>query len=317
MNIYHQEIPRNIPYTYHLIWLDPITELPAMKYYGVRYAKNCYPNDLWVSYFTSSRYVTEYVKKFGNPNVIEIRRVFTDNDRIQQAINWEKKVLVRIKAHIRNDYINKHTGAAINYNDPEVIARREYVNSLDITKQNRKDAAIRRESDESIKQKRIKACNTPEAKEKRNKTRIQNFDKSPEAKITRSTRSKEINNRPEILEANRKRYLGVTWEERIGEEAAREYKAKMASVFQKYRDDNPNRVHPNKGKKTGRNELLSGKKHYGYDHTLYCWIHKETGEELLLTRQDFEILTGAKKSNVYKLVKGYCKSVKGYYIKSQ
>ena len=288
-----------------------------MKYYGVRYARDCNPKDLWVTYFTSSRYVTEYVNNFGDPDIIEIRRVFTDNDRIQKAIDWEKKVLVRMKAHIRNDYINKHAGAAINYSDPEVIARREYVNSLAVTKQNRKYAAIKRENNESIKQKRIKACNTPEAKEKRNKTRIQNFDNSIEAKTARSMRSREINNRPEILEANRKRYLGVTWEERIGEETAKEYKSKMKQVFQKYRDENPNRVHPNKGKKFGRNECTSGKNHYGYDHTIYCWVNKVTGEELFLTRQDFQILTNAKKSNVYSLLKGKCKSVKGYYIKPQ
>ena len=309
MNIYHQEIPRNIPYTYHLIWLDPITELPAMKYYGVRYAKNCHPKDLWVSYFTSSRYVTEYVKKFGNPNVIEIRRVFTDNDRIQQAIDWEKKVLVRMKAHIRNDYINKHAGAAINYNDPEIIARREYVNSLDITKQNRKDAAIKRESDESIKQKRIKACNTPEAKEKRNKTRIQNFDKSPEAKITRSRRSKDINNRPEILEANRKRYLGVTWEERIGTEAAKEYKKRMSDLR------NSNAWDPAKGIKKGKDSPNA-------DKTVYTWENTRSKEQVQMTGIEFSKNYNLDNANVRGIIKSFGKlssrgkpfSVKGWII---
>jgi hypothetical protein len=62
MNIY-------IPYTYVIGWSSL-----QKYYYGVRYAKNCNPLDLWVSYFTSSKRVAHYREKFGEPDIIQIRK---------------------------------------------------------------------------------------------------------------------------------------------------------------------------------------------------------------------------------------------------
>lgn len=44
-----------MPYTYIIGW-------PSLNkwYYGVRYAKNCQPDDLWKSYWTSSRHVSAF-----------------------------------------------------------------------------------------------------------------------------------------------------------------------------------------------------------------------------------------------------------------
>ena len=63
----------NIPYTYLLKWSST-----GAKYYGVRYSKNCNPSDLWVKYFTSSSIVADYVLEHGDPDVIQIRKTFSD-----------------------------------------------------------------------------------------------------------------------------------------------------------------------------------------------------------------------------------------------
>ena len=60
-------------YTYLLGW-------PTQDrwYYGVRFAKGASPDDLWLTYFTSSKHVKEFIKHFGNPTIIEIRNQFSD-----------------------------------------------------------------------------------------------------------------------------------------------------------------------------------------------------------------------------------------------
>ena len=98
----------NTPYTYKIEWSNT-----KMKYYGVRYAKNCHPSDLFVTYFTSSSYVTNYIKKHGLPDVIQVRRIFTKVDRVNEAREWECKVLRKLQVHKRTDYLNQSTGKGI------------------------------------------------------------------------------------------------------------------------------------------------------------------------------------------------------------
>lgn len=99
MNIY------NIPYTY-LIKCVP----ENLYYYGVRYAKDCNPNEFFVKYFTSSEEVARLILKYGLDNfVFEIRRTFKNTN---SARKWENKVLKRIKAAQRSDFINKCNGKA-------------------------------------------------------------------------------------------------------------------------------------------------------------------------------------------------------------
>ena len=78
-----------------------------MHYYGVRYANECNPSDLWITYFTSSVHVTEYVKTHGAPDVKEVRRKFSDR---AMARKWEYRVLTRLRAVKRKDYLNRHDG---------------------------------------------------------------------------------------------------------------------------------------------------------------------------------------------------------------
>ena len=88
------------PYTY-IIYCKPTQQ----TYYGVRYAKDCDPSDLWLSYFTSSSYVRELIKLYGKDAFIyEIRKTFTSS---YVARLWEQKVLRRMKVTSRKDFINR------------------------------------------------------------------------------------------------------------------------------------------------------------------------------------------------------------------
>lgn len=79
-------------------------------YYGVRFSKKSNPSELWVSYFTSSKHVKEFSKKHGNPDIIEIRKKFDDP---KKAIEWETKVLTRMKVIKNEKWINKTNNIAI------------------------------------------------------------------------------------------------------------------------------------------------------------------------------------------------------------
>lgn len=92
MDIYYQ------PYTYHIAWSKHNTH-----YYGVRYAKNCNPNDFWKSYFTSSKKVKHFIAEHGDPDIIEIRKTF---DCPHEAMKWESKVLSRLNVLKNPKWLN-------------------------------------------------------------------------------------------------------------------------------------------------------------------------------------------------------------------
>lgn len=79
-------------------------------YYGVRTAKNCNPKELFVSYFTSSKYVKKFIKQFGNPDIIQIRKTF--NDKLK-ALEWEEKVINRLNMVFRDDFLNCGNGGKL------------------------------------------------------------------------------------------------------------------------------------------------------------------------------------------------------------
>ena len=88
----------NTPFTYYLYWLEL-----DLHYYGVRYAINCNPTELWTTYFTSSTYVNRLRKNYGDPDIIQVRKIFND---IEQAKRWESKVLQRVKALDKMNWLN-------------------------------------------------------------------------------------------------------------------------------------------------------------------------------------------------------------------
>jgi len=96
-----------VPYTYLIGWSQY-----KQYYYGVRYAKNCHPNELWTKYKTSSTYVKSTYKLYGEPDIVQIRKTFLT---AQDAMRWEHKVLRRIKAVYKEIWINKTDNAAIDF----------------------------------------------------------------------------------------------------------------------------------------------------------------------------------------------------------
>ena len=104
-------------YTYFLKW-----STTGMKYYGVRYANDCSPEDLWQSYFTSSTYVSKYIDLYGNPDIIQIRKTFEDSE---SALLWEAKFLKKVNAAERTDFLNKSNGfGKFDHMDPEIRAKK-------------------------------------------------------------------------------------------------------------------------------------------------------------------------------------------------
>lgn len=96
-----------IPYTY-LVKFQASPNAPSLFYYGVRYANGCHPNDLFKTYFTSCKRVNSLIKQHGlSVFNWEIRKIFST---VEQARNWEQKVLLKIGAIKRLDFINQAIG---------------------------------------------------------------------------------------------------------------------------------------------------------------------------------------------------------------
>lgn len=103
------------PYTYLIGW----SKL-GKWYYGVRFARGCNPSDLWTKYFTSSKHVKNFRKEHGEPDIIEVRKTF---DTPERAIEWEDRVIVKMKLYIREDFLNANRSKGFML-DPEIIRRK-------------------------------------------------------------------------------------------------------------------------------------------------------------------------------------------------
>lgn len=90
------------PFTYFIGWSKLNT-----FYYGRRTANGCDPDELWKTYFTSSKYVKKFRKEYGEPDIIQIRKVF---DSVEKCIEWECKVLLKIDAQNDPRFLNKRNG---------------------------------------------------------------------------------------------------------------------------------------------------------------------------------------------------------------
>lgn len=88
------------PYTYLIGWshLD-------RWYYGVRFANKVAPeDDLWKVYFTSSKHVKAFRDEHGEPDVVQVRKVFADRTA---ACRHEMTVLRRLKVESSAMWINQ------------------------------------------------------------------------------------------------------------------------------------------------------------------------------------------------------------------
>lgn len=109
----------SLPYTYLIGWSKH-----QKFYYGVRYARGCHPDDLWVKYFTSSAPVQKFRVEHGEPDIITVRRTFQS---IDDAREWEHVVLRRMKVVLREDFFNRTHGKSITMlgkKQPESMKRR-------------------------------------------------------------------------------------------------------------------------------------------------------------------------------------------------
>lgn len=87
-------------YTYLIGWSKLNT-----YYYGRRTNNKVSPEeDLWIFYFTSSKYVKDFVVKNGDPDIIQIRRKFIN---LNDCIQWECKVLRRLGIPKNIKFLNK------------------------------------------------------------------------------------------------------------------------------------------------------------------------------------------------------------------
>ena len=94
----------NKAYTYKLVWSTPYGNY---FYYGVRSANKVPASeDLWKVYFTSSRIVPMFRSAFGDPEA-SITRQF---DSTKEALDWETKVLTKLRASAHSQYVNQHNG---------------------------------------------------------------------------------------------------------------------------------------------------------------------------------------------------------------
>lgn len=92
-------------YTYLIGWSHH-----SKYYYGVRYAKGCNTNELWKTYYTSSKYVKQFYEKYGEPDIIEVRQSFND---IEQARLHEHKVLRRLNVTNNDIWLNQTDNMSI------------------------------------------------------------------------------------------------------------------------------------------------------------------------------------------------------------
>ena len=89
------------PYAYLIGW----SELDRW-YYGIRFAKKAHPDDLWVTYFTSSKHVKAFAAEHGPPTIKQIRKIFEEGD-VEVAREYEHKVLRRLKVVNNDKWLNE------------------------------------------------------------------------------------------------------------------------------------------------------------------------------------------------------------------
>lgn len=141
MNIYS-------PYTYLIGWTRE-----GKYYYGVRHARGCYPEDLWVSYFSSSKEVKKYRELYGDPDIIEIRKVF---DQGNQARLWEQKVLRRLNVAHSEYWLNKSNSDGKFYNKGHSEETKQKLSRANIGKKMSPESIAKRQ--QTRKNKGVTTC---------------------------------------------------------------------------------------------------------------------------------------------------------------
>ncbi|MFA6198819.1 MAG: NUMOD3 domain-containing DNA-binding protein [Bacteroidales bacterium] len=105
------------PYTYLIGW----SSLNKF-YYGVQYGTKANPKNLWTTYFTSSKYVKEFREFYGEPDIIQVRKVFETKEK---AIQWEFKIIQRMKIVSSSNWLNRSLAGQKFYNTGGFIQSEE------------------------------------------------------------------------------------------------------------------------------------------------------------------------------------------------
>jgi hypothetical protein len=137
---------KTIPFSYHLY------HTPTKKhYYGIKYSSGFGPDDLWIRYFSSSKIIKSLISEYGKDSfIVTVRKIF---DTGKQAVLWEHRLLTRIKAAQREDWINRHNGnKKFHWSEPHSEKTKQKLKSKltglkrsDQTKQKMRESAIIRE----------------------------------------------------------------------------------------------------------------------------------------------------------------------------
>lgn len=99
----------NVPYTYLLVFTHPKTSTKEY-YYGVQYGQRAHPDNLWSTYFSSSKAVKYRVSRYGKDSFhFEVRRVF---DCPLKARIWEERVLRRLGVVLKKEWLNRNDSIA-------------------------------------------------------------------------------------------------------------------------------------------------------------------------------------------------------------
>lgn len=130
MSIYKE----HIPYTYLVGWSSL-----NKYYYGVRFGKNCHPEEFWVKYFTSSQKVKELRNTHGEPDIIQIRKTFTTQN---SARLWEKKVLKRMNVLNEEKWLNENIAGATIQTEENNISRSIKLKGKKVSELTKKVASI-------------------------------------------------------------------------------------------------------------------------------------------------------------------------------
>ena len=116
-------------YTYLIGWrsLD-------VWYYGYRNRENP-DSDLWVEYFTSSKYVKQFRELHGEPDVVRVHRVFPDK---VSAMEYEDRFLYRVKAVRSSRWLNRGR-RGIEFRSPEKFSEESKMKMSESAKEWRKN----------------------------------------------------------------------------------------------------------------------------------------------------------------------------------
>ena len=121
-----------IPYTYLIGWKEH-----NKFYYGSKYGKDANPSTFWKNYFTSSKYVDEFRINHGEPDIIKIRKTFSN---IEDTTAWEYKFLQKVHAQSNDKFLNRNQSPSlpIFHGDENHAKRPDVRKKMSIAAKNRK-----------------------------------------------------------------------------------------------------------------------------------------------------------------------------------